>query len=129
MEGGLSALPVTRPDKPSVLLSVCPFILVNELCERITFYGLSTNLVVYLREVMAVDAGGAAVQVCCPQLCHAVLLLTRPACMCPHACAAALACVPILTNTLFCCYGFSIRVLQQHWLVHHFLRTRHVLHM
>ena len=32
-----------RPLKP--LTQVCPFILANEFCERLAFYGLATNLV------------------------------------------------------------------------------------
>eukprot|EP00887_Chlorella_sp_A99_P001044 scaffold14.g1044.t1 len=42
---------------------VCPFILGNEFCERLAFYGLSTNLVIYLTRVMGEDNGMAAMQV------------------------------------------------------------------
>ena len=53
----------TAGRRRSTLLSVCPFILANEFCERLAFYGLSTNLVIYLTRVMGEDAGFAAVQV------------------------------------------------------------------
>ena len=43
--------------------AVCPFILGNEFCERLAFYGLSTNLVIYLTRVMGEDNGMAAMQV------------------------------------------------------------------
>lgn len=51
--------PSASPDKVarygnarrSPLTSVCPFILGNELCERLAYYGLCTNLVVYFHEV------------------------------------------------------------------------------
>jgi len=46
----------------STLLSVCPFILGNEFCERLAFYGLSTNMVMYLTRVMGETSGYAAVQ-------------------------------------------------------------------
>jgi peptide/histidine transporter 3/4 len=49
--------------KRSTLLTVCPFILGNEFCERLAFYGLSTNLVIYLTRVMGEDSGFAAIQV------------------------------------------------------------------
>ena len=54
---------VERVAKRSTLLNVCPFILGNEFCERLAFYGLSTNLVIYLTNVMGEDSGSAAVQV------------------------------------------------------------------
>jgi dipeptide/tripeptide permease len=50
------------PRRRSTLLSVCPFILGNEFCERLAFYGLSTNMVMYLTRVMGEDSGFAAVQ-------------------------------------------------------------------
>ncbi|KAL4529317.1 hypothetical protein Ndes2526A_g04111 [Nannochloris sp. 'desiccata'] len=50
------------PRRRSTLLSVCPFILGNEFCERLAFYGLSTNMVMYLTRVMGEDSGYAAVQ-------------------------------------------------------------------
>ena len=37
------AHPATRPLKP--LTQVCPYILANEFCERLAYYGLATNLV------------------------------------------------------------------------------------
>ena len=43
--------------------TVCPYILGNEFCERLAFYGLSTNLVIYLTRVMGQEPGFAAVQV------------------------------------------------------------------
>mmetsp|Transcript_1730 Transcript_1730/g.4193 ORF Transcript_1730/g.4193 Transcript_1730/m.4193 type:complete len:619 (+) Transcript_1730:110-1966(+) len=51
------------PAKPSTLLRVCPFILGNEFCERIAYYGLSMNFVNYLHRVMGLSASDAAVQV------------------------------------------------------------------
>lgn len=47
----------------STLFRVCPFILGNEFCERLAFYGLSTNLVIYLTRVMGFDSSNAASQV------------------------------------------------------------------
>jgi hypothetical protein len=46
----------------SPLFAVCPFILANEFCERLAYYGLATNLVMYctgalaLRSAQALDA-------------------------------------------------------------------------
>ena len=54
---------VEGPRRSSTLLTVCPFILGNEFCERLAFYGLSTNLIIYLNRVMGEDSGFAAVQV------------------------------------------------------------------
>jgi dipeptide/tripeptide permease len=54
--------PPLPPRRRSPLLAVCPFILGNELCERLAFYGLSTNLVIYLTRVMGAEPGAAAVQ-------------------------------------------------------------------
>lgn len=53
----------TERHRSSTLLTVCPFILGNEFCERLAFYGLSTNLIIYLNRVMGEDSGFAAVQV------------------------------------------------------------------
>ena len=52
--------PVRR--RRSTLLTVCPFILGNEFCERLAFYGISTNMVMYLTRVMGETSGYAAVQ-------------------------------------------------------------------
>ncbi|GLI71059.1 hypothetical protein VaNZ11_015975 [Volvox africanus] len=49
--------------KKSTLLTVCPFILGNEFCERLAFYGLATNLVMYITTVMGGDPADAAIQV------------------------------------------------------------------
>ncbi|KAI3426893.1 hypothetical protein D9Q98_006837 [Chlorella vulgaris] len=54
--------PVEDPPKRSTLLTVCPFILGNEFCERLAFYGLSTNLIIYMTRVMGEDNGFAAIQ-------------------------------------------------------------------
>ncbi|KAG1657319.1 hypothetical protein FOA52_008047 [Chlamydomonas sp. UWO 241] len=54
---------VHKRPKPSTLLTVCPYILSNEFCERLAFYGLATNLVTYVTDVMHGDAGFAAVLV------------------------------------------------------------------
>ena len=42
---------------------MCLFILGNAFCERLAFYGLSTNLVIYLTKVMGEDNRMAAMQV------------------------------------------------------------------
>lgn len=68
LDGTGENLPMTaygngEEKKRSTLLTVCPFILGNEFCERLAFYGLSTNLVIYLTSVMGYDSGFAAVQV------------------------------------------------------------------
>lgn len=55
-------LPSREERSRSTLLNVCPFILGNEFCERLAFYGLSTNLVIYLTRIMGQDSGFAAVQ-------------------------------------------------------------------
>ncbi|GBG00630.1 hypothetical protein Rsub_13284, partial [Raphidocelis subcapitata] len=49
--------------KRSTLFSVCPFILGNELCERLAYYGLATNLITYLTRIMGIDAAAAAIAV------------------------------------------------------------------
>ncbi|GIL61727.1 hypothetical protein Vafri_16126 [Volvox africanus] len=49
--------------KKSTLLTVCPFILGNEFCERLAYYGLATNLVMYITTVMGGDPADAAIQV------------------------------------------------------------------
>lgn len=45
------------------LLRVCPFILVTEVCERLAYYGLATNLVTYLTKVMGMPSAEAAAAV------------------------------------------------------------------
>eukprot|EP00892_Ulva_mutabilis_P001566 jgi/Ulvmu1/1140/UM107_0014.1 len=50
-----------RPRR-SKLLTVCPYILGNEFCERLAFYGISTNLVIYLESVMKLNAGQSSIQ-------------------------------------------------------------------
>jgi len=45
-EGG--GVPVTKTKKKSTFLNVALFIIVMEVCERLCYYGLSTNMVVYL---------------------------------------------------------------------------------
>jgi peptide/histidine transporter 3/4 len=47
------------------LWTVCPFILANEFCERLAYYGLATNLVTYLgtdakHGVMQLESDAAA---------------------------------------------------------------------
>ncbi|KAL4423412.1 hypothetical protein ABPG77_009990 [Micractinium sp. CCAP 211/92] len=55
--------PIEEPQRRrSTLLTVCPFILGNEFCERLAFYGLSTNMIIYLTKVMGEDNGFAAIQ-------------------------------------------------------------------
>jgi len=63
VEGEATEVPAQEDEKPSTLLTVCPFILGNEFCERLAFYGLSTNLVVYLNRQMGMDTLDAASQV------------------------------------------------------------------
>ena len=49
------ATPAIPPSaRRSPLTRVCPFILGNELCERLAYYGLSTNLVVYFHQVSGI---------------------------------------------------------------------------
>jgi peptide/histidine transporter 3/4 len=52
---------VHSPDQ-SILLTVTPFVLGNEFCERLAFYGLSTNLIMYLTE-RGQSPGSAAVSI------------------------------------------------------------------
>ena len=51
--GETPGAPARDPRPVSPLTSVCPYILGNELCERLAYYGLATNLVVYFHEVRA----------------------------------------------------------------------------
>ncbi|KAG2452163.1 hypothetical protein HYH02_003195 [Chlamydomonas schloesseri] len=62
---GEQALPLIEKPAPkkSTLLTVCPFILGNEFCERLAYYGLATNLVMYICNVMGGDPADAAIQV------------------------------------------------------------------
>ncbi|KAL3151753.1 hypothetical protein ABBQ38_012730 [Trebouxia sp. C0009 RCD-2024] len=53
----------TGAKQKSTLLTVCPFILGNEFCERLAFYGLSTNMVIYLTRIMGCRPAFAATQV------------------------------------------------------------------
>ncbi|KAK9918815.1 hypothetical protein WJX75_007179 [Coccomyxa subellipsoidea] len=46
----------------STLLTVCPFILGNEFCERLAFYGLMSNMVIYMTRIMHYDPAFASVQ-------------------------------------------------------------------
>eukprot|EP00798_Chlamydomonas_sp_ICE-L_P031612 gene31612-6808_t len=47
--------------KPSTLMTVCPYILGNELCERLAYYGLATNLVTYIGQNIGGDPAFAAI--------------------------------------------------------------------
>eukprot|EP00854_Cymbomonas_tetramitiformis_P017247 gene17247-20520_t len=51
-----------REKKSSTLWTICPFILGNEFCERLAYYGLATNLVVYLQLRCGFSASEAATQ-------------------------------------------------------------------
>lgn len=42
----------------------------NEFCERLAFYGLATNLVTYVTQVMGGDPATAAIQVGQPIVVH-----------------------------------------------------------
>ena len=55
VEGAQPSPEAPRPLKP--LTQVCPFILANEFCERLAFYGLATNLVNFFGGVFS--GGGA----------------------------------------------------------------------
>jgi len=57
----LPLLEPPKPEKKSVLLTVCPYILGNELCERLAYYGLATNLVTYLTRTLGGDPAFAAI--------------------------------------------------------------------
>ncbi|KAK9822864.1 hypothetical protein WJX81_005939 [Elliptochloris bilobata] len=50
------------PKRRSTLLTVCPFILGNEFCERLAYYGLSTNLIIYMTRVMRYSPAFASAQ-------------------------------------------------------------------
>lgn len=52
-----------RKHKSSILYTVCPYILGNELCERLAYYGLATNLVTYVTSMIGGSAGNAAILV------------------------------------------------------------------
>eukprot|EP00879_Flechtneria_rotunda_P018658 GHRR01019581.1.p1 GENE.GHRR01019581.1~~GHRR01019581.1.p1 ORF type:complete len:740 (+),score=306.24 GHRR01019581.1:672-2891(+) len=66
-EQTVALLPKQQQQQPSkrrsTLLTVCPFILGNEFCERLAYNGLATNFVTYLTHIMGVDAATAAVEV------------------------------------------------------------------
>eukprot|EP01023_Acetabularia_acetabulum_P006025 TRINITY_DN12502_c0_g1_i3.p1 TRINITY_DN12502_c0_g1~~TRINITY_DN12502_c0_g1_i3.p1 ORF type:complete len:589 (+),score=120.16 TRINITY_DN12502_c0_g1_i3:178-1944(+) len=47
----------------STLFAVTPFILGNEFCERLAFYGLATNLQVYFTQVLGIAPATAATQI------------------------------------------------------------------
>mmetsp|Transcript_12865 Transcript_12865/g.24448 ORF Transcript_12865/g.24448 Transcript_12865/m.24448 type:complete len:571 (-) Transcript_12865:303-2015(-) len=49
--------------KRSTLLTITPFILGNEFCERLAYYGLATNLVVYFQRFGGQSAAGAVSEV------------------------------------------------------------------
>mmetsp|Transcript_33294 Transcript_33294/g.78958 ORF Transcript_33294/g.78958 Transcript_33294/m.78958 type:complete len:662 (+) Transcript_33294:161-2146(+) len=51
------------PKKTSTLLRVCPYILGNEFCERLAYYGLTINFVNYLTKVMGLSESESAMQV------------------------------------------------------------------
>ena len=64
MQGRLDTLHEHRPlETARTLTAVCPFILVNEFCERLCYYGLATNLVNYLVYVMDESPQTASVAV------------------------------------------------------------------
>ncbi|CAL5228309.1 g11415 [Coccomyxa viridis] len=46
----------------STFLTVCPFILGNEFCERLAFYGLMSNMVIYMTRIMGYEPAFASVQ-------------------------------------------------------------------
>lgn len=47
----------------STLFAVCPFILGNEFCERLAYYGLATNLITYMRVEMLEEPAFSAIMV------------------------------------------------------------------
>jgi hypothetical protein len=62
-ESGASPAPGRRTARDRTLFTVCPYILGNEFCERLAYYGLATNLVVYMTRIMGQDASSAAFHV------------------------------------------------------------------
>ena len=46
-EAGPSTQPRDESASDSPLFRVCPYILANEFCERLAYYGLATNLVTF----------------------------------------------------------------------------------
>ena len=53
----------TEPAPRSVLRTVVPFLLWNEFGERLAFYGLSTNLIIYLTDVIGQSPSTAAINI------------------------------------------------------------------
>eukprot|EP00210_Caulerpa_lentillifera_P005995 g5730.t1 len=49
-----------KQPKKSKLLSICPFILGNECCERLAFYGVKLNLVNYFKRLGASSSNSAS---------------------------------------------------------------------
>ncbi len=45
------------------LISVCPFILVQELCERLAYYGISPTLKPFLKRTLDLDDAGASAKI------------------------------------------------------------------
>ena len=62
---GLASAPDAPPalEVKSPLFSVCPFILGNEFCERLAYYGLQVNLVVFLMTRCGFSVPEANIQV------------------------------------------------------------------
>lgn len=57
--GDVKALPIMK----SPLVKVAPFILVTELCERLAYYGIATNIVVYVTTILNYPTSQAATTV------------------------------------------------------------------
>lgn len=53
----------SQDSQRSTLFTVCPFILGNEFCERLAYYGLATNLITYMRTEMLEEPAFAAIMV------------------------------------------------------------------
>ena len=62
-DGAAAAPEAAGGEAPSPLFTVCPYILGNELCERLAYYGLCTNLVVYFTTVVGFSTSDANAQV------------------------------------------------------------------
>ena len=62
-DGGHGLDTATMATRKSVLRSTIPYLLWNEFGERLAFYGLVTNLIIYLSTVMGQTPASAAVSV------------------------------------------------------------------
>ena len=54
---------VDDTDRPSVLRGVASYIIVNEFCERLAFYGFAGSLVLFFQTKMGMSNAQADIQV------------------------------------------------------------------